>query len=223
MIAVLEDGRYVYVDETHADMYGFESAEVLLGASWQRLYDADEVARLEEEVFPALEEAGHWQGEVTGSRPDGTTFPAALSLTVVSEGRLVCTVRDMTDRRRKERALRHRSSAMEAASDGIAILDEAGTYWYVNQAHASIYGYDAPGALVGRSWTACYEEAEQQRLEAEAMAALEKTGDWRGEARGVREDGSSFPQELTLTVLEDESIVCVVRNITERGGFLDRL
>ncbi|WP_251980652.1 PAS domain S-box protein, partial [Salinibacter ruber] len=50
-IAVLEDGRYVYVDETHADMYGFESAEVLLGASWQRLYDADEVARLEEEVL----------------------------------------------------------------------------------------------------------------------------------------------------------------------------
>ncbi|WP_347710966.1 PAS domain S-box protein [Salinibacter sp.] len=215
-IAVLEDGRYVYVDETHADMYGFENAEVLLGASWRRLYADDEVARLEEEVFPTLEEEGHWQGEVTGSRPDGTTFPAALSLTVVSEGRLVCTVRDMTDRRQKERALRHRSSAMEAASDGIAILGEAGTYRYVNRAHASIYGYDAPEALVGRSWTACYEEAEQQRLEAEAMAALEKTGDWRGEAQGVRKDGSSFPQELTLTVLEDGSIVCVVRDITAR-------
>ncbi len=32
----------------------------------------------------------------------------------------------------------------------------------------------------------------------------------------MREDGSSFPQELTLTVLEDGSIVCVVRDITAR-------
>ncbi len=122
----------------------------------------------------------------------------------------------MTDRRQKERALRHRSSAMEAASDGIAILDDEGTYRYVNQAHARIYGHDAPEALVGRSWTACYDDEQQQRLETEAMPTLWETGHWRGEARGVRDDGSSFPQELTLTVLEDGSIVCVVRDITAR-------
>jgi PAS domain S-box-containing protein len=215
-VAILEDGRYVYVDETHADMYGFEDAQVLLGESWQRLYDAEEVARLKAEAFPSLEEDGHWQGQVTGSRPDGTTFPAALSLTAVSKGRLVCTVRDITDRRRKERALQHRSSAMEAATDGIAILDDEGVYQYVNQAHASIYGYDATESLIGESWTLCYDEEEAKRLEGEALSTLRKAGRWRGEAQGVRNDGSSFPQELTLTALEDGSIICVVRDITAR-------
>ncbi|WP_263785192.1 PAS domain S-box protein [Salinibacter grassmerensis] len=215
-IAVLEDGRYVYVDETHANMYGFESTDALLGESWRRLYNADEVDRLEKEVFPTLEEEGHWQGEVTGSRPDGTTFPATLSLTIASEGRLVCTVRDITDRRQKDRALQHRSSAVEAASDGIAILDADGVYQYVNQAHAAIYGYDAPESLIGESWIICYDEEEEKRLEEEVLATLRQTGQWRGEAQGLRADGSSFSQELSLTALEDGSFVCVVRDITAR-------
>ncbi len=215
-IAILEDGEYVYVDQTHADLYGFESADTLIGSSWRRLYDAEETARLEEEVFPVLQEEGYWQGPVTGSRPDGTTFPASLSLTMVSRGRLVCTVRDVSEHRRKEQKLRRRSDAMEAATDGMAILSTEGLYQYVNPAHANIYGYDGPETLLGESWTICYGEEEKQRLKHEAMSTLRETGEWRGKARGRRADGSSFPQELTLATIEDGGIICIVRDITAR-------
>ena len=51
----LEDDEYVYVDQTHVDMYGFDTEDDLLGETWRKLYDDDEVARLEEVAFPALE------------------------------------------------------------------------------------------------------------------------------------------------------------------------
>ena len=102
-VAVLEDGEYLYVDDTHAEMYGFESKSQLLGEPWSVLYDDEETERLKTEVFPELAVEGSWRGMVTGSRPDGSTFPAELSLTRLEDGRLVCTVRDETERLERER------------------------------------------------------------------------------------------------------------------------
>ena len=102
-VAILDDGEYVYADETHAEMYGFDDRTELLGESWRVLYDDGEADRIETEIMPLLAESGEWQGMVTGSRPDGSTFPAELSLTRLDDGRLVCTVRDETDRLERER------------------------------------------------------------------------------------------------------------------------
>ena len=114
-VAVLEDGEYVYVDQTHVEMYGFDSREQLLGGTWRKLYDERETDRLEHEAFPVLEAEGHWRGMVTGSRPDGSTFPAELSLTAIDDGRLVCTVRDETERVEMERAREAAVTAFERA------------------------------------------------------------------------------------------------------------
>ncbi|RLM53412.1 PAS domain S-box protein [Halobellus sp. Atlit-31R] len=215
-VAVLEDGEYEYIDQTHVDMYGFESKQELLGETWRELYDDDEVARLESVAFPALEADGHWRGKVTGSRPDGSTFPAELSLTIVGDGRLVCTVRDETERQARKRKLERRSAAIEAASDGIAILDGDSRYEYVNQAHADIYGYEDSEAFLGNRWQMCYDDDERARFESNVLGALDASGQWRGEAVGLRQDGSTFPQGVSLTELPDGGVVCVVRDETER-------
>lgn len=54
-------------------------------------------------------------------------------------------------RRRQYRQTKRTQRAIETATDGIAILDEDGRYVSVNRAHAAIYGYDDPEALVGQS------------------------------------------------------------------------
>jgi PAS domain S-box-containing protein len=214
-IAVLDGDEYTYVDQSHVDMYGFESKEQLLGNSWRELYDDDEIERLEREAFPALETEGYWRGMVTGSRPDGSTFPAELSLTIVEDGRLVCTVRDETERRRRKRELESRSAAIEAASDGIALLDDDGQYTYVNKAHANSYGYDSPEAFIGESWRMCYSSEECARIESDIMPQLSEHSKWRGEATGRRKDGTTFSQEVSLTRFE-HGIICVIRDISAR-------
>jgi PAS domain S-box-containing protein len=108
------------------------------------------------------------------------------------------------------------AAAMEASIDGMAILDADGVYQFVNRAHAEAYGYDDPEAFVGEHWTRCYDDDEIERFEHEVLPAVEETGSWRGEATGLRADGSTFPQAVSLTRTPDDHIVCVVRDITER-------
>ncbi|HKK66644.1 MAG TPA: ATP-binding protein, partial [Bacteroidales bacterium] len=43
-----------------------------------------------------------------------------------------------------------------------------------------------------------------------------KKGRWRGEATGMKKDGSGFPQEVSLTALDNGGLICIVRDITER-------
>jgi len=130
---------------------------------------------------------------------------------------------DVTERRRRERELEARAAAMEASIDGMAILDGNEEYAFVNRAHANIYGYDDPEAFVGRSWRMCYGEPERERFESEVMPTLFAEGDWRGEATGLREDGSTFPQELSLTVTEDGRVICVVRDVSDRKEREERM
>ncbi|WP_460597845.1 PAS domain-containing sensor histidine kinase [Geomonas sp. Red276] len=126
------------------------------------------------------------------------------------------SVRDITEHRRAEELLAQRLAAIESSLDGIAILDAAGLYTYLNRAHANIYGYDSADELVGKSWQNLYADEERQRLEPLIYEGFSRSRGWRGEATGKRKDGSSFPQEVSLTMLDDGGIICVVRDTSDR-------
>lgn len=122
---------------------------------------------------------------------------------------------DLTERKRAQEVI-EQAEAMEASMDGISITDEDGEFLYANQAHADIYGYDDPDAFLGNTWRMLYDAEEVERFESEVQPVLDAGEQWRGEATGVRADGSSFPQEISLTPLSDGRYICVVRDITER-------
>jgi signal transduction histidine kinase len=69
----------------------------------------------------------------------------------------------------------------------------------------------------------CYEGDERERFETEIFPELEVEGEWRGEATGVRADGTTFPQEVSLTTLGEGEMICVVRDVTERKAYERRL
>ncbi|NEQ24732.1 MAG: response regulator, partial [Microcoleus sp. SIO2G3] len=123
---------------------------------------------------------------------------------------------EVAERKRTEDALKRQLTAIEASIDGISLLDAQGRFLYMNQAHASIYGYDRPEALIGQSWSLLYDQSERSRFEQEIMPLLMQAGQWRGEAIGLRQDGSPYPQEVSLTAIEAGGMVCVVQDITAR-------
>jgi PAS domain S-box-containing protein len=222
-VAILDSGEYEYVDQTHVDMYGFEDKEQLLGNTWRTLYDDEEAERLEAEAFPALESEGYWCGDVTGSRPDGTTFPAELSLTIVDDGRLVCTVRDETERRERERELELKERAMDEASVGIQITDptqEDNPLTYVNDGFERITGYAREDAL-GRNPRFLQGEdtgPEQMTRLREAINTEEAVS---LELRNVRKDGTPYWSRLSVTPVSDETgavrnFIGVQQDVTER-------
>jgi PAS domain S-box-containing protein len=112
--------------------------------------------------------------------------------------------------------VRRQTLAMESAVDGMAILNTQGEFTYLNSAHARIFGYEDPSELIGKSWRALYDPVEVAMFESGTMPQLLAKGVWRGESRARRRDGSFFPQELSLTLLENGGFVCICRDIDER-------
>ncbi len=172
-----------------------------------------------ESIDEAVEQRTHWRFEMPFEKPSGeqiwllgTSMPEEREDEVVFNGVLL----DITERKHQRQEAKRRSKAMDTATDGIAILDSDGMYRYVNQAHADIYGYDSPDAFLGETWRICYNEEQLHRFEEEVMPILLENGQWRGTATGCRADGSTFPQDLALTVLDDGGLVCVVRDITDQ-------
>ena len=129
---------------------------------------------------------------------------------------------DLTERKRAQEVLQQ-VEAMEASIDGIGIIDASGEFVYANRAHANIYDYDDADAFVGETWRMLYEDDEVERFEADVMPALDAGEKWRGEVTGLRADGSTFPQDLSLTPLSDGHYICVVRDIGERKQYERRL
>ncbi len=129
---------------------------------------------------------------------------------------LLSTIHDVSGRRRPDDTLYMHAQAVGASMDGIAILDDLEKFAYVNAAHARIYGFSRPEELLGRSWRVLYAPAERERVLADVMPAFWAVGHWRGETTGLRQDGTAFPQEISLVAIEGGGFVCEVRDITAR-------
>lgn len=115
-----------------------------------------------------------------------------------------------------EERLRAVVFAVESSMDGMAMLNAKGEYVYLNSAHAKVYGYDDPAELTGHTWRELYTAEELKRFDAQIIPQVISAGRWKGEAYGRRRDGSTFPQEISLTNVAGGGLICVVRDITER-------
>jgi len=105
--------------------------------------------------------------------------------------------------------------ALDSAMDGIAVLDDDRTIQYANASFASAFGVGEPGDVVGRSWRCSYPPATQERV-ADVLDDLDGSGGgWQGTVTASRADGSTYPQELSVTAVED-GFVWVHRDVTGR-------
>jgi diguanylate cyclase (GGDEF)-like protein/PAS domain S-box-containing protein len=119
-----EEGRYVFLNDAHVQVYGYGDASELVGRTWKALYLPDEVRRFEEEVFPKLRRDGRWRGEATGRRRNGTLFAQELSLTAIAEGGLVCVVRDVSGFKRAQKV----ESALYRIAERTRMSDDMATF-----------------------------------------------------------------------------------------------
>jgi PAS domain S-box-containing protein len=104
------DGFFSYLNQAHCAMFGYRDAAALIGRHWSILYPADETKRIEEVAMPSVFETGSWRGETRGVHRDGRIIEQEVSLAKSPGGGLVCTTRDMGERKQ---AIRERIRARE--------------------------------------------------------------------------------------------------------------
>lgn len=107
--------------------------------------------------------------------------------------------------------------AVESSMDGIALLDPSGAYYYLNEVHLKMFGYEKEEELLGKSWQTIYAPSEIDRINNEIFPKVISQKKWKGETIGKSKTGEPVYQEITLTVQEDGSIICICRDIAQRN------
>lgn len=93
-------GVFTYLNSTHVNLFGFDTAEELIGRTWRELYAPEQRREIEERIFPELQRLGRWRGVMKARRRDGGSFDEELSLTLIEGGGMVCVCRDITQSRK---------------------------------------------------------------------------------------------------------------------------
>ncbi|HEX6715625.1 MAG TPA: diguanylate cyclase [Pyrinomonadaceae bacterium] len=109
MAIIDHHGVCIYLNDAYAKIFGYADPERLIGASWEMFYFEEELARLKEQIMPAVWRDGSWRGEAMGLKLNGGTIPLEISISSVDGGGLVQVVRDITERKNLEETLRNSS------------------------------------------------------------------------------------------------------------------
>ncbi|MGI0485540.1 PAS domain S-box protein [Pantanalinema rosaneae CENA516] len=198
-----------------ADLIGTEGR-----ALQRRPFTEAEIA----DIVAEMRLKGFWSLELEFVSHKGNLFWGSLAakpMRIAEQTINLVRVSDITDRKRAEEIMKRQLTAIEAAIEGIAILEQ-GTYSYLNQAHLELFGYHHPNDLLGKSWRCLYPDPEIQRFEQEILPSLRQQRSWQGEVTALRQDGSSFAEGLSLTLTENDILICVCRDVSDRHR-LDRI
>ncbi|HEX8250948.1 MAG TPA: PAS domain S-box protein [Pyrinomonadaceae bacterium] len=111
-------------------------------------------------------------------RKDGTLFPAEISGTMIKDGVLQAIIRDVTERKRADEALRNRENQLRLITDAIPLLisyvDRKHRYRFVNRSYTEWFGKSRE-EVVDKHLSEVLGEAAYQSLLPEVETVLSGT------------------------------------------------
>ena len=165
---------------------------------------------------------------MVGRRKDGSTFPMDLA---VSEFRLgderyfTGIVRDITERKKHDEALRSFSRLLMETFDPALMWDLDGPITYWNKGAERLYGFTAEEAI-GRASHDLLQTVFPVGLEA-CKQELKRQGRWEGELKHKMKGGRWITVDSRMTLVEEPSrplhALEVNRDITRRKEAEERM
>lgn len=187
-------GKILDVNPSGCQMLNYKDEEIP-GLNLRDILAPEDLPRLPEAISH-LQTGGGWIEEWKFLRKDGTIFLAEVSGKALSDGRLLGIVRDITERKKAEKALRTSEErfqlAARATHDIIWDWDlAANTIWW-NRNFYTLFGYKPEEIEPGiASWENRIHTEERERVITGIHAAIDR-GErfWSDEYRFRRSDGS---------------------------------
>ncbi|MBW3586920.1 MAG: PAS domain S-box protein, partial [Cyanobacteria bacterium 0813] len=187
-----ENKECIYSNDAYLKMYGLASTSQLYGKNWEMLYSKAENIFLELQIMPMLLQKGYCNIEATGQRRDGTKFPQELSLTMLAGGEIISIVRDITNRKQVESALRSSQRRYQTLAEASPVCifhtDTSGNCLYVNQRWSEITGLNAEVATE-TGWMNAIHPDDAQRVKNEWHRAIFEKIPFKSEYRFQRPNG----------------------------------
>ena len=223
-IAILDaDGRFTYVSEAYADLYGYEP-DALVDEHWELLYPDDEATADRETVLSTARAEGRWHGRIAGLRADGTTVRGDHVVSATAAGDIVCAVRDVSDSEQSDPDTTRYRQLIEAMGDPVYVLDADGYYTYINEAFVETFGYER-GELLGKHASLLVSQPDFERGTDRIRGLLgdddRQTATWELETTTAGGEAVVVENHLSLLPSPDGEFrgsIGVVRDITDRSA-----
>lgn len=191
--------------------------------------------RLDELIIPSTLRAAHRQGlerflrtgvgpllnrliEQTAIRRDGTEFPVELSISPLKLGNSYMFsgfIHDITERKRLEHRFRQ---AVESAPNAIVMVNKSGTIEMVNSQTEKSFGYSRT-ELIGQPIEILVPERFRNThiayRQAYLAAPVSRPMGVGRDLYGRRKDGTEFPVEIGLSLIDSEEETLVLSTIIE--------
>lgn len=229
------DGRYTDVNAAGCRMLGYRREEIIGKTIEDLLPDAerDRLWQSRKELLQGRIQVAEW----TLQRKDGTYLPVEVSAKILPDGRWQGFVRDISDRKQAEEALRLSEERVrllfESVAEGIVGVDLQGRCTFANPAALRLLGFQDASQLLGQNLHALIHHTrvdgspcrdEQCRV---YRAFREARGFQVSDEVFWRADGSHFDVEYrSHPIFQNGEVigsVATFSNITERKKAEEKL
>ncbi|MCK4772595.1 MAG: PAS domain S-box protein [Candidatus Latescibacteria bacterium] len=223
-IAILQDGKLVFVNKRLADSLGYTVEEMLdtpMTGYMHPEYEEDLVdryrRRMAGEEFPSIYEA-------MVRHRDGSDRHAEINagtITFMDRPADLIFARDITDRKKAEKELRESedrySSLFQHSHDAIFLHDTDANILDVNDRALELFGYEKPEMLALK----IYELHPPEALDVsrEAFKEISREGFTEFEIDFKKKDGEIFPAQVSSSMFDlggKRLVQGAVRDVTER-------
>ena len=222
------DSRYVDCNEYLAELTGYDVDE-MIGETPAIFHPEEDIERFERAIRELIrdDDAKVETVETTVRTADDAVVPVEVNLTLLpsADGEFAGTVgvvRDISDRKERERELERYETFVEASGDPMYALDADGRFTFSNEAHQDLLGYDEE-ELLGEHASMAVTDDGVERGEATIRELLGSDDRNRAtfEMRIVASDGERIETENHVALLYDEDgefrgTVGVLRDISDR-------
>jgi PAS domain S-box-containing protein len=236
MVIAGNDGRIVLVNSQTEKLFGYKREE-LLGQPVEvlvpeRFWNHHRAHRDSYMINPQVRAMGAGS-ELYGLKKDGTEFPVEISLSPqqTDEGVLVSsTIRDITERKRVDDALRRSEAnfrAMIEGTYGVYRATPEGKLLVVNDALVRMLGYESAKELLALNLAAdVFEKGEYTPLLFDQPGTRKQFA--KLEAHWKQKDGKIIPVEISGRAVRDEAGIVlyfevIAENVSHVRGVEQRL
>ena len=216
-------GRLLEVNESYCRMSGY-SAQELLAMCISDL-EVNESATATAAHIKKTITIGEDRFDSKHRRKDGSVFDVEVSVQFrpIDGGRLIAFLRDITDRKLAEGAIReserHYRELFDQTNEGLMIMTEDGQLSQVNRAFAEMHGYtvDALNKMDIRDLDSLHERTLEDR--ADIIRRLKSGEIVRFDVEHYHMDGHIFPLTVTTSMIYLDNkpfFLAFHQDITER-------